>query len=130
MGTEGLKLTSHLQLTPSSKMVELYLYSPYASVGWCLITQTQVKIYFFIFRDCHSMHSGRSLLTFRSSVLPSVSGLKIKPGNQTSSYKRHNTILHGVICQKMALSIVTAMKTSNPTQCLAASWNPNQKYNE
>jgi hypothetical protein len=32
-----VNLTTHLHLVPRSRMVELYLHSPYLFMAWCLI---------------------------------------------------------------------------------------------
>jgi hypothetical protein len=32
-----VKLTTHLNLVPKSRMVELYLHSPYVFMSWCLV---------------------------------------------------------------------------------------------
>jgi hypothetical protein len=118
MGTEGVKLTNGLQLTPSSKVVEPYLHSPIRLRRLVLNYSNPGTILPLYLLRCHAMQSGRSLLTFRRSVLPSISGSKIKQ-------QATNAIIpyYTASCQKAVLFIVTAVKTSNPTQYHVASWN-------
>jgi hypothetical protein len=41
----SVKLTTHLNLMPRPRIVELYLYSPYVFMAWCLINQDQWQFY-------------------------------------------------------------------------------------
>jgi hypothetical protein len=36
-----MKLTTHLYIMPRSRMVELYPYTPYVFMAWCLINLAQ-----------------------------------------------------------------------------------------